>query len=53
VVGEQDNIATVTQINDIAASAASLHKEVIVGAGHMLPLEQTDVLANYLHSTLP
>jgi pimeloyl-ACP methyl ester carboxylesterase len=53
VVGEQDNIATVTQINDIAASAASLHKEVIVGAGHMLPLEQTDLLANYLHSTLP
>jgi pimeloyl-ACP methyl ester carboxylesterase len=52
VVGEQDSIATVTQINDIVASAASLYKEVIFGAGHMLPLEQTDVLANYLHSTL-
>ena len=53
VVGEQDNIAAVTQISDIAASAVSLHQEVIVGAGHMLPLEQTDALANYIHSTLP
>jgi pimeloyl-ACP methyl ester carboxylesterase len=52
VIGEQDNIATVSEINDITASADSLCKEVIVDAGHMLPLEQTDALANYLHLRL-
>jgi pimeloyl-ACP methyl ester carboxylesterase len=52
VIGEQDNIATVSEINGITASAGLLLKEVIVDAGHMLPLEQTDALANYLHATL-
>jgi pimeloyl-ACP methyl ester carboxylesterase len=52
VIGEQDNIATVSEINAITESAGSLFNEVIVGAGHMLPLEKTDALASYLHFTL-
>nr|WP_297349694.1 alpha/beta hydrolase [uncultured Glaciecola sp.] len=52
VIGEQDNIATVSEINDITASSSSLLKDVIIDAGHMLPLEQPDALANYLHFTL-
>jgi len=52
VIGEQDNIASVMEIKDITASADSLRREVINNAGHMLPLEQTDALANYLHLTL-
>jgi pimeloyl-ACP methyl ester carboxylesterase len=52
VIGEQDNIATVSEINDITASSNSLLKDVIIDAGHMLPLEQPDALANYLHFTL-
>jgi pimeloyl-ACP methyl ester carboxylesterase len=52
LVGEQDNIATVTEITEIAARAARFQKEVFTNAGHMLPLEQTDALALFLHQHL-
>lgn len=52
LVGEQDNIATVPEISEIAARAEIFKKEVFANAGHMLPLEQTDALALFLHKHL-
>ena len=52
LVGEQDNIATVPEITEIAARAETFQKEVFTNAGHMLPLEQADALALFLHQHL-
>ena len=52
LVGEQDNIASVSEITEIAARAENFQKEVFTDAGHMLPLEQTDALALFLHQHL-
>ncbi len=52
LVGEQDNIATVPEITEIAARAEKFQKEVFTNAGHMLPLEQTSALALFLHQHL-
>jgi len=52
LVGEQDKIATVQEIAEIAARAQTFQKEVFANAGHMLPLEQTDALALFLHQHL-
>lgn len=52
LVGEQDKIATAQEIAEIAARAQTFQKEVFANAGHMLPLEQTDALALFLHQHL-
>ncbi len=52
LVGEQDNIATVPQVTEIAARKETFQKEVFANAGHMLPLEQTAALALFLHQHL-
>jgi pimeloyl-ACP methyl ester carboxylesterase len=62
VLGEQDNIATPSEVEEICAASCSptknvskssqFHFEVIANAGHMLPLEQPELLANYLHQHL-
>jgi pimeloyl-ACP methyl ester carboxylesterase len=62
LLGEQDNIATTLEVKEICSAYdrakksssknSLLHSEVIANAGHMLPLEQTELLANCLHQHL-
>lgn len=56
VVGEQDNIATPNEVQSLAAKHSSdnnaFNIEVVSGAGHMLPLEQTEALASWMLHTL-
>jgi pimeloyl-ACP methyl ester carboxylesterase len=52
VVGEQDNIARPFEIEKIKSSSDHLNMHVITGAGHMLPLEQSAALANWMHKHL-
>ncbi len=62
VLGEQDNIATPSEVKEICAArwssvtkvskSSQFHFEVIANAGHLLPLEQPELLANYLHQHL-
>lgn len=52
LTGEQDKIATPIQVNEIVASTDVFNAKVFSNAGHMLPIEQPEALAAYLHKIL-
>ena len=52
VVGEQDNIAKPLEIENITNTNSQFAVQVFTGAGHMLPLEQPEALANWMHKNL-
>lgn len=52
LVGEQDNIAKPTEIENIAASHSQFGLEIFTRSGHMLPIEQPVALANWMHKNL-
>ncbi|MBF7074717.1 alpha/beta fold hydrolase [Glaciecola sp. MH2013] len=48
IVGEQDTIAPPTQVETASKGYANMRVSVLNGAGHMMPLEQSEALAELL-----
>jgi pimeloyl-ACP methyl ester carboxylesterase len=52
VVGEEDNIAHPKEIAEIVSTSSQFNSHVFADAGHMLPLEQPEALAEWIFSKL-
>ena len=52
VTGQQDHLVSPEQLNLAQQQIPNSTGKLIVEAGHMLPLEQPQILAEYLHSLL-